>query len=215
MAAPCRLFVIPARDAAVAAVLRRGPSRWYQVIRWDTSSDEFTDGAWFRGRIYEDRCDLSPDGELLVYFCHGGRWRPDYTDSWTGVSRLPWLSALALWPSGTTYGGGGRFVDNRILILRNGKHDPPHPGHLPHGLELADGKADRHVSVGEVEDADWSGFDHKRRLIFARAGKLYRRIKGRDREILDLNDRIPDPVAPPDWAKRPIGHRPKPSRRDG
>jgi hypothetical protein len=95
MAAVCRLFVIAARDTPVAAVLRRGPSGWYQIIRWDTGSDEFTDGSWFKGRIYEDKCDLSPDGELFVYFCHGGRWRPEYTDAWTAVSRLPWLSALA------------------------------------------------------------------------------------------------------------------------
>jgi hypothetical protein len=208
---PCRLFVIPARDAPVAAVLRRGPSSWYQVLRWDTSSDEVSDGAWFRGRIYEDKCDLSPDGELFVYFCHGGRSRPVYTDSWTAVSRLPWLSALALWPSGTTYGGGGRFADDRTLILRNGKHDRPHPDHLPQGLELIDGEAALHVSAGEVEDAQWSGFDHKQRVIFARAGKLYRRTKGRDREVVDLNGRAPEPVAPPEWATRPIGRR----RREG
>ena len=145
----------------------------------------------------------------LVYFCHGGRWRPAYTDSWTAVSRLPWLSALALWPSGTTYGGGGRFVDNRTLILRNGKQARPHPDHVPRGLELVDGKADRHASAGEVDDADWSGFDHRRRLIFARAGKLYRRVAGRDREILDLNGRAPEPVAAPAWATRPLGHRRK------
>ena len=205
MATPCRLFVIPARDAAVAAVLRRGPSDWYQIIRWDTSSDEFADGAWFKGRIYEDRCDLSADGELFVYFCHGGRSRAEYTDSWTAVSRLPWLSALALWPSGTTYGGGGRFVGNRKLILRNGKHDVPHPNHLPHGLDLIDGAAERHVSSCEVEDADWSGLDHQQRLIFARAGKLYRRIEAEDREVRDLNGRTPTPTAAPTWATRRIG----------
>jgi hypothetical protein len=169
------------------------------------SSDELADGAWFKGRIYEDRCDVSPDGELFVYFCHGGRSRAEYTDSWTAVSRLPWLSALALWPSGTTYGGGGRFVGNRKLILRNGKHDAPHPDHLPHGLDWIDGAVDRRVSSGEVEAADWSGLDHQQRLIFARAGKLYRRIKAQDHEIFDLNGRTPTPIAAPDWATRRLG----------
>ncbi len=65
------------------------------------------------------------------------------------------------------------------------------------------------ASLDKVEGADWSGYDHKRRLIFAQAGKLYRRTNGRDREIIDLNDRVPDPVAAPDWATRPIGHRPR------
>jgi len=193
--------VIPARDVPIAAVLRRGPSRWYQLIRWDMDTDAFDDGAWFKGRIYEDRCDLSPDGELFVYFCHGGRTRPGYKDSWTAVSRLPWLSALALWPSGTTYGGGGRFVDDRKLVLRNGTYDAPHPDHLPHGLELVPGHAELRASLGEVvERADWSGYDHQRRLVFARDGKLFRRTADRDREIVDLNDRRPDPVPAPDWA---------------
>lgn len=196
--------MIPARDVPLAVVFRRGPSRWYQVIRWDMDRDEFTDGAWLKGRIYEDRCDLSPDGELLVYFCHRGRAPLEYTDSWTAVSRPPWLFALALWPSGTTYGGGGRFVDNRRLTLRNGKFDRPHPDHLPRGLELVDGDAEPHTSLGEVEGADWSGYDHGGRLILGRAGILYRRINGREREIIDFNGRAPDSAPAPDWAKRPI-----------
>jgi hypothetical protein len=49
-------------------------------------------------------------------------------------------------------------------------------------------------------------------LIFSRAGKLYRRTNGRDLEIIDLNDRVPDPVAAPDWATRPIGRRPRTPR---
>lgn len=116
MITPCRLFVLRARDAPVAVILRRGPSKWYHVIRWHMKEDRFEFGAWFHGRIYEERCDLSPDGQLLVYFCHGGAHRPGYTESWTAVSRAPWLYALGLWPWGSTWGGGGRFLDNRRLV---------------------------------------------------------------------------------------------------
>lgn len=45
-------------------------------------------------------------------------------------------------------------------------------------------------------------------LIFAQAGKLYRRTNGRDRELIDLNGRVPDPLPAPDWATRPIGRGP-------
>ena len=204
-APPCRLFVIPARDAPVAAILRRGPSRWCQIIRWDLERDELADGAWFKGRVYAERCDLSPDGELLLTFCHGGRIRPGYTDSWTAVSRLPWLHALALWPAGTTYGGGGRFVGRRQLVLRNGCCDRPHPDHLPHGLEIVDGTAEIHRSLGAVEGADWTGYDHRKRLIYAKAGKLHRVAGGHDRELADLDGRVPAPAAAPPWATRPIG----------
>lgn len=53
MPAP-RLFVITARDASLAVVVRRGPASWAQLTLWNTDSDDFTPGAWFRGRIYEE-----------------------------------------------------------------------------------------------------------------------------------------------------------------
>ena len=132
----CRLFVIMAREAPVGLILRRGPTRWVQLIRWETVSDHFLDGAWFKGRIYEDRCDLSPDGSLFLYMCHGGWPRPGYTDSWTAISRAPWGYALALWPWGTTYGGGGRFITNREVMLHIGAGYPiqAHPDHPDRGM---------------------------------------------------------------------------------
>jgi hypothetical protein len=59
-------------------------------------------------------CDLSPDGELLVYFATS-YLKPLRT--WTAVSRPPYLTALALWPKGDAWGGGGLFRDNRTLQL--------------------------------------------------------------------------------------------------
>jgi hypothetical protein len=202
---PCRLFVITARDAPIAIVLRRGPSKWYHVLRWHTHNDTFEPGAWFHGRIYEERCDLSPDGSLMVYFCHGGAWRPDYTASWTAVSRAPWLHALALWPWGSTWGGGGRFLDNRRLCLPAGANMPTHPDHPAHGLKILHQNVEYHRSTGEVDQSDWSGRDHAGSLIFARAGKLFRRNpKGHDHEIADFNSLRPTPVPAPDWAKKPL-----------
>ena len=69
---PPRLFVIMARDAHVAVVIRRGPSSWSQLTLWDTDRDLFTEGSWFRGRIFAEKCDLSPDGELFVYAAYKG-----------------------------------------------------------------------------------------------------------------------------------------------
>jgi len=206
---PCRLFVIPARDAPVAAVLRRGPSDWFQVIRWRTDDDTFDDGAWFHGRLYEAKCDVSPDGELLVVAAfQGSRLGTDYTDSCTAVSRLPWLHALALWPVGTTYGGGGRFTDRRAVTLRLGapmlRPHPDHPDHPADGLDVTAGSPPRHASSGEVADAEWSGRDHAGAVIFARDGRLYRRRGSGDVEVCDLNDRRPSPAASPDWARRPL-----------
>lgn len=205
---PCRLFVIPARDAPFAVILRRGPSKWYHLIRWQTERDAFEEGAWFHGRIYEERCDLSPDGSLFVYFCHGGALRPGYTDAWTAVSRAPWLYALGLWPWGSTWGGGGRFLDNRRLKLHVNMRVATHPDHPATGLKILEGDAEYHRSTGEVEGADWCGHDHQGHLVYCRGGKLFRHGKGRDgqdKELADFNSLRPNPRPAPDWAKHSIG----------
>lgn len=201
------LYIIPARDAPIAAILRRGPSRWYHVMRWDMAHDEFTHGSWIKGRIYESKCDVSPDGELLLYFVHqGSRSQTSFSDSWTAVSRLPWLTALTLWPQGTTYGGGGRFVENRRLMLRAvyGAGQATHPDFPLRGLTVVDGAAEELSSVNLVADADWSGHDHAGRLIYAIADCVYRRDKHGDRLVADFSTLTPDPQAPPAWASHPL-----------
>lgn len=115
---PARVTAILARDARKAVVFRRGPSRSVLLLTWNLETDTLTPGQWFRGRIYDRRCDLSPDGELLVYFAgYRGPYR-----SWTAVSRPPYLTALAFWPKGDGWGGGGLFSTSRSLALN---HRPP------------------------------------------------------------------------------------------
>ena len=66
--APCRLFVYLASEAPIGVVLRRGPSAWTRLSVWHTDTDTFEHGQWFRGRVYERRSDVSPDGALFAYF---------------------------------------------------------------------------------------------------------------------------------------------------
>lgn len=128
--------MLQASRAPVAVLFRRGPSKRVEVVRWDTAADRFERGHWFHGRIYARRCDLSPDGELLVYFASKFTRRTvgdrEYTYAWTAVSRPPWLTALALWPKGDCWHGGGLFTGPRALRLN---HRPeaaaPHPRHRP------------------------------------------------------------------------------------
>ena len=125
-----------ARAAPIAAVFRKGPTRWVQVLLWHTDRDEFQEGQWFHGRIYERRCDLSPSGRFLVYFANKitGRTISDreYTYAWTAVSKPPYLTALALWPKGDTWHGGGLFESNTHLWLNHGPNAAtPHPAHRP------------------------------------------------------------------------------------
>jgi hypothetical protein len=139
-APPPRLGLIQARAAPVAVLFRRGPSRRVELVRWDTRADTFQRGHWFHGRIYDRRSDLSPDGALLVYFAARHTVRagePPWAYSWTAVSRPPWLTALALWPKGDSWWGGGAFADNRTLLLNHRPHEAePHPEHRPRGLRV-------------------------------------------------------------------------------
>lgn len=204
-----RLFVIPARDVPVAVILRRGPSRWYHVIEWNTATDTFNHGAWIQGRIYEEKCDVSPDGQLLVSFVfQGSRSGTRFTDSWTAVSRVPWLHALTLWPQGTTYDGGGRFLESRKLVLRPLRYDPKpmtHPDFPVRGIEVVYGRSpELHRSANEVADADWSGGDHQGHIIYSRAGRLFRRIDGDEQLVADFTNLTPDPKPAPDWATQPL-----------
>ena len=112
-----------------------------ELIAWDTTTDTFTRGAWFNGRIDERRSDLSSDGTLLVYFASkfNGRTVADreYTTAWTAVSKAPWLTALALWPKGDCWWGGGVFTGPRSLFLNHRPSEAnPHPNHRPRGLQV-------------------------------------------------------------------------------
>ena len=138
---PPRLAMLQAARALVAVIFRRGPSKEVEVIRWDTERDVFERGHWFRGRIYEKRSDLSPDGELLVYFATkytpGTQDDAEYSHAWTAVSRAPWLTALALWPKGDAWWGGGLFTGTRSLWLNHRPDEAtPHPKHRPKRLSV-------------------------------------------------------------------------------
>ena len=134
---PCRLTVFLARKAPLGVILRRGPSSWAQLTLWHRDRDEFVHGQWFHGRIYERRCDLSPDGRHFIYFAakYGPGSHKDpggIGESWTAISRPPYFTALSLWPNlGAWYGGGVFTGDNRVLLdatctlTPHGKGPPP------------------------------------------------------------------------------------------
>lgn len=141
---PARLFTLLARDAPVGVIFRRGPSRWTQLIHWDTANDIFTAGQWFKGQIYPRKSDLSPNGSLLIYFAHkpfNHRANPTYGDQWTAISKPPYFTALALWQfrGSITDGGGGYFTTSKRVILEHyyyGDNQTPHPAHPPSGVKV-------------------------------------------------------------------------------
>jgi hypothetical protein len=157
------VFVISARKAPVAVVLRRGPSKQVLLLKWNLITDKLQAGQWFKGRIYERRCDLSPSGDLLIYFA--ATFKPPLY-SWTAISRPPFLTALALWPKGDTLGGGGVFDTDHSVRL----------GHSPGQDDLAPGfSLQGNVKVARFGQYSGHGEDFPiHHLLLERNGWKYR-----------------------------------------
>jgi hypothetical protein len=117
---PARIHVLLASKKPVGVVIRRGPSKQVCTLLWDRSKDEFTVAQWLKGRIYERRSDLSPDGQYMIYFAMNGKWKSETGGSWTAISRTPWLKAITLLGKGDCWNGGGLFTSNRTYWLNNG-----------------------------------------------------------------------------------------------
>src|SRR5437763_1129677 len=117
---PTRLHVLLAREAKVGLVIRRGPSKSVCTLLWNRERDTFKLGQWMRGRIYERRCDLSPDGRRFIYFAMNGRWQSETKGSWTAISRVPYLKAVSMFAKGDCWHGGGLFLSNREFWLNDG-----------------------------------------------------------------------------------------------
>ena len=115
-----RIHVLLASSAAVGVVIRRGPSKQVCTILWDRKTDQFRVGQWLKGRIYERRCDISPDGKYLIYFAQNGKWSSEAKGSWTAISKPPYLKALAIFPKGDCWNGGGLFTSNKRYWLNDG-----------------------------------------------------------------------------------------------
>ena len=120
MSAP-RLHVLTALASSRAVVLRRGPADRVACLLWDRESGALTLGQWLHGTIYNHRCDLSPDGRLMVYMAmRSGR-------PFTAVSTAPHFRAHVFLPQDSTWGGGGAFTaDGRLWGI--GEEEARHLG---------------------------------------------------------------------------------------
>lgn len=113
-----RLHLYLASHADRGVILRQGPSRQFCMIGWDTKTDTFEVGQWVKNKIYTDVCDISPDGRHFLYFILDGRWDSPAKGTYTAISRVPYFTALALYPQGDTWGGGGFFIDHERYFVR-------------------------------------------------------------------------------------------------
>jgi len=137
--------------APIVAVFRRGPSNWSHVGRWDLGAGRYEPGAWFAGRIFPRRSDLSPDGRFLSYFAHqpGATW--EHGDAYVAVSKLPWLKALYAFSTCGTWTRGYYFTEGEDCEK---SHDTKLP--IPYGLgpiSVVQFATERHRSWEEATDS--------------------------------------------------------------
>jgi len=107
-----KLFIAFSDDPKRTLIIRRGPAKQVAVLNWNRTTDEVKLGQWLKGRIYEHRLDLSPDGKHWIYLALGRR-----AATYTVVAKTPFLKALDFHPWCGTWGGGGRFLSNRSYEL--------------------------------------------------------------------------------------------------
>ena len=169
VAAPsaARLHVLLARDAPFAVILRRGPSKQVCTIGWNLSEDTFEVGQWFKGRIYEHECDLSPDGEHLIYHAIKARFKDGGWLDYVVLSRAPYLKALKIWKDGGIY--GGVFLNNDRFALHNIRlsGEVPLPkifrvtpfGEVKNEAELAQIERPTDTSQWRFERDGWKGWN--------------------------------------------------------
>jgi hypothetical protein len=115
-----RIHVLLARQAPLGLVIRRGPSKSVATLLWDRKRDEFRLGQWLKGKIFERRSDISPDGKYFIYFAMNGKWHSEARGSWTAISRVPYLKALAIFPKGDCWHGGGLWTEKKKYWLNDG-----------------------------------------------------------------------------------------------
>ncbi|RYX81721.1 hypothetical protein EON83_22825 [bacterium] len=110
--APARIHLLAARKAPFVVIIRRSPSKVFHIIRWDTRTDKFEHGSWFNGKIYSKRCDVSFDGQWMVYLAMGSDG-----NTWNGCCALPFLKTYLEGNNFGSWNGGGMWRDEKTLLL--------------------------------------------------------------------------------------------------
>ncbi|WP_144395275.1 hypothetical protein [Pleionea sediminis] len=116
---PARLHVLFASNSSRALIIRRGPSKQVCSFLWDRQTDSIEVGQWLKGRIYERRSDISPDGKYFIYFAMNGKWDSETRGSWTAISKVPYIKAIELYAKGDCWEGGGLFLNKNTFWLND------------------------------------------------------------------------------------------------
>lgn len=94
------------------------------LLNYQKNKENIQLGSCFHGKFYPNRCDLSPDGKYFLYFAMGNSQK-QYDKKlfcWTGICIPPNIKANILFAQGDTWGGGGRFIDDKTIYISPGMY---------------------------------------------------------------------------------------------
>ena len=83
------------------------------MLTWDLQTDKITPGQWLKHRAYTEFADLSSDGRYLIYNAATHNLTHAVGSSYVAISKPPFFTAVALYPTPGFEEGAGAFLDNR------------------------------------------------------------------------------------------------------
>ena len=125
----------------MVGVIRRGPSDWFQLGKWELEKPAYEPGAWLNGNLYPQRCDLSPNGRWFCYLARKENADWNVGQTYLAVSRLPWLTALSAWRTDGTWTRGLHFAGKAEHDEKLGAPDMGDLGPLREKFGLASTRA--------------------------------------------------------------------------
>jgi hypothetical protein len=142
-----KMFVFVAGQAWIAAIVckfKKNGRPCYQLLRWDLTTNEISEGQWLMNKqLFVRGCSISPNGQLFGWI-YNQYWRRDGSDTHAGISVLPNFTA-------ELYGDGacGRWNHTGF-----DEQNRPVPGNLNF---VKRGTLDIELSVIHLRDALPSG----------------------------------------------------------
>jgi len=119
-----RGYIAENREVIVLLYRKSHKVTYLVTLNYKNRKEILKIGSRFYGRFYPNRCDISSDGRYFLYFAMG-KSQKKYDKKlycWTAICMPPKLTANILFEHNDTWGGGGRFIDNKHLFIAPGMY---------------------------------------------------------------------------------------------
>jgi hypothetical protein len=202
---PPRLKLFFAKKAPVCVIIRRGPSRYSQMVVWNTETDEITEGQWVKAKV--DYLTLNSLGtHAAIGMTARGRTTNQYLN-YAVFCRPPYFTALEVVFGNPCTGYLGFTPEDKIIKGYN-KHSDELMVNATSvcPFEFFSFTSTDQFSLNQYHHIDGSkqkaeGFDQKLRKVLVEDGCIYAEIHQEFRLIYDSNPSRFKPIITPEWAK--------------